>query len=93
MVITLFVFLIIYFIFAGIILLFYLVNFYHIVRFGALNFVTVFVSFIFLCGIIILAYFSYQYIIQVNWQEPVINLENLPFLKLKIELPGSSFNF
>lgn len=87
MTLTLFIFLIIYLVFAGIILLFYLANFYHLVRFGALNFATVFISFVFLCGIIILAYFSYQYLLPVSWNEPISLFGSLRLEVPHLELP------
>jgi hypothetical protein len=89
MTIPLIIFLYIYFVLAGVTVLFFLANFYHLVRFGALNFATVFVSFIFLCGLVILGYFTYQYLIQVNWQEPITLFEGFSFSlpKINLEIP------
>ncbi|MGC9048732.1 MAG: hypothetical protein ACP5IX_00715 [Patescibacteria group bacterium] len=87
MTIPLQIFLYLYFVLAGLVVLFFLANFYHLVRFGVLNFKTVFVSFLFLAGLVILGYFTYQYLIQVNWQEPITIFGGFHLEKPKIELP------
>jgi hypothetical protein len=91
MVITLFIFLVVYFVLAGVTVLFFLASLFHLIRFGTLNFATVFVSFVFLCGIIILAYFSYNYLIQVNWQESIKIFGGFSLPKLQINPSGSNF--
>ncbi|MDD5121277.1 MAG: hypothetical protein PHV78_00890 [Patescibacteria group bacterium] len=67
MTLSLFVILVIYLIFCGVTLLFFLANLYHLIRFGALNLVTLLFSFISICGVILLVYFSYQYISGIDW--------------------------
>lgn len=77
---------IIYLILVGVVILFFLANFYHLVRFGALNTTTVLVSFLFLCGLIILAYFCYNFFSQVNWQQSITLFGGIEIDKPSLEL-------
>ena len=82
MTIPLSIFLIIYLVLLGVCLIFALWTIYHVVRFGTLNFRTVLTSFIFVAGIIIILFLSYQNLKEVNWQATINILGDL-----KIELP------
>ncbi|MCD6471189.1 hypothetical protein J7K86_01535 [bacterium] len=83
MTISLSIFLYIYLFLAGSIFLFFLANLYNLARYGVLNFHTLLVSFIFIAGIVIIIYFSYQRLAQVDWHESVtifkhFNIKNPP---------------
>jgi len=69
MAIPLYVFLYVYLAFIIVSLIFALFNIYHVVRFGSLNSTTVFSSFIFIVGIIVILWISYQWLAEINWQE------------------------
>jgi hypothetical protein len=82
------VFLYLYLFLTGSVILFFLANLYHWIRFSFLNFKSVFVSFIFLAGLALLIYFSYQYLIQINWELEVPIFEKIEFKNIKlINLP------
>ncbi len=82
MTISLSIFLIIFLVLMGICLLFALWTMYHVIRFGTLNFHTVLTSFIFVAGIIIILFFAYQNLKEVNWETPITIFGNIG-----IELP------
>lgn len=82
------VFLIIYLILGGIILLFFLISFLYLLRLSALDSSSVLISFVFLCGIIILIYLSSQYLFKVDWQEPIGVLSGIKIEIPKFQLPG-----
>jgi len=69
MAIPLYIFLYIYLAFIVVSLIFALFNIYHVIRFGSLNSTTVFSSFVFVVGIIVILWVSYQWLAEVNWQE------------------------
>ncbi|NCO23134.1 hypothetical protein COS23_01790 [bacterium (Candidatus Moisslbacteria) CG02_land_8_20_14_3_00_36_53] len=69
MAIPLYIFLCLYLVLIVVCLIFAFFNIYHIIRFGSLNFTTVFSSFLFLVGIIVTLWISYQWLSPVNWQE------------------------
>lgn len=83
--ITLLFFLIIYLILVFIALIYVFLNLYHLVRFGILDFYSVFFSFIFLAVLSVILFISYQEVIKIDWQLIIFSLE-IP----EIELP--SFN-
>jgi hypothetical protein len=87
------IFLYIYFGLAAVCGLFFLANLYHVIRFGTLNFGTVFMSFIFIAGLVLLVYFSYSQIQLINWQQKIEISNWLPFYKLKPGLPQIIPNF
>jgi len=47
--------------------IFSLVALYHMLRFGFLNFTTFFITFIYIVISILILFFSYQYISQIDW--------------------------
>jgi len=69
MAIPLYIFLYIYLAFIVVSLIFALFNIYHVIRFGSLNSTTVLSSFLFIVGIIIILWISYQWLAEINWQE------------------------
>jgi len=69
MAIPLYIFLYIYWAFVVICLIFAVFNIYHVIRFGSLNQTTVFSSFIFVIGIIIILWIANKWLSTVNWQE------------------------
>ena len=69
MAIPLYIFLYICLAFIAVSLIFALFNIYHVIRFGSLNSTTVFSSFVFVVGIIVILWVSYQWLAEVNWQE------------------------
>lgn len=91
--VSLIIFLYIYFCLAAVCGLFFLANLYHVVRFGTLNFGTVLMSFIFIVGVVLLVYFSYNQIQNIDWQQKIPISNWLPFYKLKSGLPKIIPNF
>ncbi len=85
--VPLIIFLYIYLGLAAVCSLFFLANLYHVIRFGTLNFGTVFMSFIFLCGVTLLVFFTYQQIQVIDWQQKIQIGRWLLFYKSKLELP------
>jgi len=81
------VFLYIYLFLAGSIFLFFLANLYNLARYGVLNFHTLLVSFIFIAGIVIIGYFTYQHLNQVNWQQTITIFKGFKFEKPSDILP------
>ncbi len=85
--VSLIIFLYIYLGLATVCFLFFLANLYHVIRFGTLNFGTVFISFIFICGVVLLVYFSYNQIQVIDWQQKINLAGWLPFYKFKPGIP------
>lgn len=81
----LFVILIIYLFLTAVCLFFAFFNIYHVIRFGVLNFTTVLVSFLFLAGIVVICFLSYQNLQLINWQESITI-----FRPIKLEIPGTT---
>ncbi|MFN3301799.1 MAG: hypothetical protein ACK413_02100 [Patescibacteria group bacterium] len=86
--IPLYIFLIVYLALIFVCFIYLLFNFYHLFKFGSLDWETVFASFLFLAVLIIIIFSSYQAIIKINWRRPFFSFEIPSFLKeIKIELP------
>ena len=84
----LYIFLIIYLALLFVCFIYLLFNFYHLFKFGSLEWETVFVSFFFLAVLIIIVFVSYQQISKIDWRQPFFSFEMPEFLKeIKIELP------
>jgi|GEM_PF-1242628 len=71
-IIPLYIFLFVYFALIFVSLIYVIFNFYHLFRFGSLETMTVFASFLFLAILIIIVFCSYQEIIKINWQNPIV---------------------
>jgi len=69
--IPLYIFLYLYLGFVILGLVFAFFNIYHIIRFGTLNSTTVFSSFIFLIGVLIILWVSHQWLQGINWQQTI----------------------
>lgn len=88
MVVPLYIFLIVYLALIFVCLVYLIFNFYHLFKFGSLDWETVFASFLFMAVLAVIVFTSYQQIIKINWREPFFSFEIPPFLKeIKIELP------
>jgi ABC-type maltose transport system permease subunit len=67
MTIPLIAFLFLYLLFVVVWLIFGLVALYHIIRYGQVNFGTFLAAFIYIAGSIVILFFSYQYLSQIDW--------------------------
>lgn len=90
MTVPLYIFLIIYLLLVLVVLWFFLATFYHLVRFGTLNFATVFVPLIFVIGMFLLIYYSYQYLSTINWQDTITIFKEIHLEKPEFNLPINS---
>ncbi len=89
--IPLYIFLIVYLALLFVCFIYLLFGFYHLFKFGSLDWETVFASFLFLAILTIIIFSSYQEIIKINWRQPIFSFEIPQFLKeIKIELPKIS---
>jgi len=79
------VILIVYLFLVAVCLFFAFFNIYHAIRFGVLNFTTVFTSFLFLAGIIVICFISYQNLQSINWQESITL-----FKSIELKMPGGT---
>ncbi len=57
--------------------IFSLVAIYHMFRFGFLNFTTFFTTFIYIAISVLILFFSYQYVSQIDWGLNVTLFEDL----------------
>lgn len=71
MTIPLYVILFIYLGFSAITLLFWLAIMYHLIRFGTLNFINLLFSLISIAGIALWIFYSYRYLIAVDWTQTI----------------------
>ncbi len=83
--IPLYIFLIVYLALIFVCFIYLLFNFYHLFKFGSLDWETVFASFFFLAVLVIILFSSYQEIIKINWHQPIISFK-LP--RIEIEIPA-----
>ncbi|MBI4779411.1 hypothetical protein HY797_03090 [Candidatus Falkowbacteria bacterium] len=67
MTIPLIAFLFLYLLFVFIWLIFSLIALYHILRYGQISFTTFFTTFIYIVGAVIMFYFSFIYLSQIDW--------------------------
>ena len=67
MTIPLIAFLYLYLLFLAVWLIFSLIALYHLLRFGHVNSATFFTAFFYLAGSVMLLFFSYQYLIPIDW--------------------------
>ena len=77
MVISLFVFLYIYFVFLAVWFIFSLVAVYHMIKFSFKNFTGFFATFIFIGVSIFILMESYNYLSRIDWEMNVIVFENM----------------
>jgi len=73
------IFLIIYFIFLVIFILFSYFDIYHLLKFGTLNITNFLVTFIYLGGSILIIFISWQYLSQIDWQQPIELFQGINF--------------
>jgi len=88
MVIPLSIFYFLYLFLTALVLIFSLFSLYHVIRFGALNFQTLFASFIFIAGVLIILFFTFKNLEDINWQEPVFQTPTIIQEMPKIEMPN-----
>ncbi len=71
----LYILLFIYFAFLFVWLIFSIIALYHMIRFGFKNFTTFFTTFIFIAVSILILAFTYEYLIQIDWNLEVSAFE------------------
>lgn len=84
MIIPLFVFLFPYGILVFILAVIIFFCIYHLVRFGFLNNLTVFMSFVFIAVFALILFISYQHISGIDWRQP---LQIFTGVEMKMEVP------
>ena len=67
MTIPLIFFLYLYFLFFAIWLIFSLIAFYHIIKYGQVSYTTFFTIIIYLAGSVLILFYSYQYLSPIDW--------------------------
>jgi len=67
MTIPLIAFLFFYLLFVIVWLIFSLIAFYHMIKYGQINLITFFTTFIYIAGSIAILYLSYFYLSQIDW--------------------------
>ncbi|MEI6597259.1 MAG: hypothetical protein WCL13_03595 [bacterium] len=60
-------FLILYLLFVFVWLIFSLVALYHILRYGQINFTTFITTFVYIIGLAVILFLSYEYLSQIDW--------------------------
>ncbi len=53
-------------------LLFALINFYHMFKYGFLNFESFFMTFLFIAGIILILFITYKLAMEIDWTQTFI---------------------
>ncbi len=71
--------LIVYFIFLICFVFFSLINIYHLVRYGVLNFTTFLATFLYLAVTLVIIFISWQYLSQINWQQTIELFKGIKF--------------
>jgi|GEM_PF-883933 ABC-type maltose transport system permease subunit len=80
-----------YFVFAAVWAALSLVGLYHLISYGSRMFGSFFLGIVYLAGVIVIAYVSYGYLNQIDWQSEISIFENINFLNLSSS-PSNSFN-
>lgn len=82
------VFLYIYYIFLIFWAILSLIGFYHLVRFGHRMFGSFLVGIVYIAGIIIIAFVSYSYLSNIDWQAPVTVFSTIDSIKNMVNSPS-----
>lgn len=77
MTITLIVFLYLYLLFVGIWLIFSLIAYYHLIRYGQINFISFLAGLAYLAVAVIILAQSYQYLNQIDWSREFLNIQGI----------------
>lgn len=70
--ISLYVLLIIYAIALAGFLIFAIFNLYHLFNYGFLSFTSFFVTFLFLAGVVLILFITYQFGSQIDWSQTIV---------------------
>ncbi|OGY42816.1 MAG: hypothetical protein A2Y67_03785 [Candidatus Buchananbacteria bacterium RBG_13_39_9] len=70
--ISLYIFLILYGAALALFVIFALINIYHLFRFGFLSFFSFFVTFLFLAGVILILFITYELGAKIDWSQTFI---------------------
>ena len=77
MVITIVVFLYLYLLFVGIWLIFSLIAYYHLIRYGQINFFSFLAGLAYLAVAVIILSQSYQYLNQIDWTRELVTIQGV----------------
>jgi len=78
MTIPLTIFLVLYAAFLVFYVIFSFFNIFHLMKFGAISFTTYFMAFLYLAGILVVLFFSYQGLAAIDWSEGIkIDLQGI----------------
>lgn len=64
-----------------------LIGFYHLVRFGGRMFGSFFVGIVYIIGVVVILFLSYNYLSSIDWQTPVTVFSGLDSIKSLVDSP------